>query len=243
MDTHSPSVLLSIRPKWCELIASGKKAIELRKTRPRLETPFKVYIYCTKGCFGNLIRVRSEENANLFGYDSIIGINPGFAQNDDIQMCGKIIGEFICDKILPIRVFKNGTIQDYNHFNLQQSCVPYDDIAEYIGKNRTGYGWHISDVVIYDEPKSLSEFEKYSEDGKLPCEKGTHGTYCEYEYFDSYENCRACIIDFDGTHCPKIKVNRPPQSWSYVTLCKPAKPDTQANSEAISCEAENWLIE
>ena len=41
------SVLMSIRPEWCEKIANGKKTIEVRKTRPKLETPFKVYIYCT----------------------------------------------------------------------------------------------------------------------------------------------------------------------------------------------------
>ena len=42
------SVLISIHPKWCELIASGKKTIEVRKTAPKLPTPFKCYIYCTK---------------------------------------------------------------------------------------------------------------------------------------------------------------------------------------------------
>ena len=38
------SVLISIRPKWCELIASGEKTIEVRKTRPKLETPFKGWV-------------------------------------------------------------------------------------------------------------------------------------------------------------------------------------------------------
>lgn len=42
------SVMISIQPKWCELIASGKKTVELRKTKPDIDTPFKVYIYCTK---------------------------------------------------------------------------------------------------------------------------------------------------------------------------------------------------
>lgn len=42
------SILMSILPKWCELIASGKKTIEVRKTRPKIDTPFKCYIYCTK---------------------------------------------------------------------------------------------------------------------------------------------------------------------------------------------------
>lgn len=40
-------VMLSIRPKWCEKIASGEKTIEVRKSAPK-EVPFKCYIYCTK---------------------------------------------------------------------------------------------------------------------------------------------------------------------------------------------------
>lgn len=43
------SVLISIHPKWCEKIANGEKTIEVRKTKPKLDTPFKCYIYCTKG--------------------------------------------------------------------------------------------------------------------------------------------------------------------------------------------------
>lgn len=41
------SVLISIKPKWCELIAGGKKTIEVRKTKPKIDTPFKCYIYET----------------------------------------------------------------------------------------------------------------------------------------------------------------------------------------------------
>lgn len=43
-----PSVMMSIKPKYCELIAAVKKTIEVRKTKPKLKTPFKCYIYCTK---------------------------------------------------------------------------------------------------------------------------------------------------------------------------------------------------
>lgn len=42
------AVLLSIKPKFCELIASGKKTIEVRKSAPKLKPPFKCFIYCTK---------------------------------------------------------------------------------------------------------------------------------------------------------------------------------------------------
>ena len=31
------AVLISIRPEWCDLIVRGKKTIEVRKTRPKLE--------------------------------------------------------------------------------------------------------------------------------------------------------------------------------------------------------------
>lgn len=68
------SVMISIRPKWCELIASGKKTVEVRKTVPKIETPFKCYIYQTVN--GRINSVDVLEN-NL----------------------GKVIGEFVCDFI------------------------------------------------------------------------------------------------------------------------------------------------
>lgn len=43
----SKAVLISIRPEWCEKIINGRKAVEVRKTRPKLIPPFKCYIYCT----------------------------------------------------------------------------------------------------------------------------------------------------------------------------------------------------
>ncbi len=42
------AVLISINPKWCVPIASGIKTVEVRKTKPKLKTPFKVLIYATK---------------------------------------------------------------------------------------------------------------------------------------------------------------------------------------------------
>ena len=42
------AVLISINPLWCELIGNGEKTIEVRKNRPKLKTPFKVFIYSVK---------------------------------------------------------------------------------------------------------------------------------------------------------------------------------------------------
>lgn len=72
-------VLISIKPSWCLCIAIGAKTVELRKNRPRLKTPFKVYIYCTKSSKkGGCVR------AHKGGWQ---------------RMDGSIIGEFICDEI------------------------------------------------------------------------------------------------------------------------------------------------
>ena len=130
------SVMLSIKPKWCELIASGKKTVEVRKTRPKIETPFKCYIYCTKQC-------------DVFNRDAKL-----FIKNKECN--GKVIGEFVCDEISRIEPpYINA------HFSLRVGCcLRYDELCGYLG-GKGGYGWHISDLVIYDEPKDISEFKKY----------------------------------------------------------------------------------
>lgn len=62
----SKAVLMSTQPKWCELIANGKKTVEVRKTRPKLKTPFKVYIYCTKG---KLALLRDDTDTEKYKYE------------------------------------------------------------------------------------------------------------------------------------------------------------------------------
>ena len=79
----SKAVMLSIRPKWCEKVASGEKTIEVRKTRPKLKTPFKAYIYCT------MPDAKNPHNIlELHGADGKIR-----------KANGKVIGEFTCDRI------------------------------------------------------------------------------------------------------------------------------------------------
>ena len=86
------SVLISIQPKWCELIASGKKTVEVRKTRPKIDTPFKCYIYCTKS---NKEFLQSRNNVFFYceNRDFIGGHGSGWNQ----RLNGNVIGEFVCD--------------------------------------------------------------------------------------------------------------------------------------------------
>ena len=125
------SILISIQPKWCELIASGKKTVEVRKTKPKLETPFKCYIYETQG--------RTETP---------------FADEDGHHIFkgrGKVIGEFVCDEVITARC------GCYCKIPSALSQVDAIDLMDY-ANDKPVYGWHISDLVIYDEPRELSEF-------------------------------------------------------------------------------------
>lgn len=170
------SVLISINPKWVWKITRDEKTIEVRKTAPK-EVPFKAYIYCS---YGN-----DKENYMLGG-------------------CGKIIGEFICDKRDEYAYdYCDGV--DIDDDTIIETAISREDINIY-AKGKTLYGWHISDLKIYDKPKELSEFNR-------PCPSANH-------------NCEPCITygkpytwDFDESagkiFCTR-RITRPPQSWQYV---------------------------
>ena len=136
----SKAVMLSIRPKWVEKIANSEKTIEVRKTKPKLDTPFKCYIYCT---------------LPKYPHEDFIATDYPMPQ---FYGGGKVIGEFTCDQTFPINVFDNGSIQNWLFEHMERSCLAYEELAGYIGNRKTGHGWHIADLLIYDQPRELSEF-------------------------------------------------------------------------------------
>lgn len=182
------AVLISIQPKWCELIASGKKTVEVRKTKPKLETPFKVYIYCTYG--EGLIDASDE-----FLPNHLIGRNVSKGKTWENCCNGKVIGEFVCDCIMeycPYEIVSGVSEASYEELP-RLTQLSREELLEYCG-NGTIYTWHISDLVIYDKPKELSEFFK-------ACDKPS-GT-----------DCSECV-DARSQSCKSL--TRPPQSWCYV---------------------------
>lgn len=176
------AVMISVSPKMCEKVASGDCTILVRKTRPKIETPFKCYIYCTKG---------KENEKTCFGkYTCHIGN-------------GKVIGEFVCDKITDISVVVRNCNEDYNRVyhndECKGSCLTWKELQEY-GKGKTLYGWHISDLAVYDNPREIGEF--FCKCNKKYC------TGCE-DFCDEGETIFRM--------CGGLKaVTRPPQSWQYV---------------------------
>lgn len=143
------AVMLSVRPKWCELIANGKKTVEVRKSRPKLETPFKCYIYET---FGKMHWADIPIPKDQGGGDI----------RDKIRDGGKVIGEFVCDDVFTILNGGNSFLvegMDVAGTNkiARGSCLDYEDVKKYSG-GKSLYGWHISGLEIYDEPKDLCFF-------------------------------------------------------------------------------------
>lgn len=182
------AVLLATQPKWCELEASGKKTVEIRKGKPKLETPFKCYIYCSAGT--SLCVIGGRSTGKRIRPLSIIGNR-------------KVIGEFVCDCIDKLTPDYNPIRKEYfynndwgNHdWNSDDYCLTDTELLAY-GKGKTLYGWHISELKIYDKPKELSEFRR-------PCDRFLDCFLCRRHIRDAFGGCDS-------------KIHRAPQSYMFV---------------------------
>lgn len=174
----SKAVMLSIRPKWVEKIANGEKTIEVRKTKPKLKTPFKCYIYCT---------------LPKYPHEDFIATDYPMPQ---FYGGGKVIGEFTCDRIDRLAPANEPYgIYDIDDDYVLQTCLENGSLWDY-GHGTPLYGWHISNLRIYDTPKELSEFK----------------TLCRVD-----ADCCACpYYNYTKMDCDGRVIGRPPQSWCYV---------------------------
>ena len=181
------AVMLSIQPQWCEKIAVRDKSLEIRKTKPNTPTPFRCYIYQTRR---NWVYKLLEKLRSLAWVRTVM------------EGQGKVIGEFICDYIKTITASDFIVAEDGDRA-IEGSCLTRQEVKGYAGWRRGVpiweckdlYGWHISDLVIYDKPKLLSDFKPWNRE-------------CMYSDLGlAIPNCKDC-------HACKIK--RAPQSWCYV---------------------------
>lgn len=189
------AVLISIHPEWCDLIIRGKKTLEIRKTRPKLETPFKAYIYCTKAP-PHLITIFKDGEEIEDG--EIHHGKPVFIKCDKWlpdSVRGKtqmVIGEFICDDIRRIGP-EYCVVKEDIESAIAGSCLTVPQVKDYAGWKsglsyadlKDLYGWHISNVKLYEKPYKLSDF--------TGLQKTRFGLR-------------------------SVKIERPPQSWRYVEI-------------------------
>ena len=220
------SVLISIQPKWCELIANGKKTVEIRKTKPKIDTPFKAYIYCTLPPSEELFRhggicefanelIRLQSGEIVYDYGMRLCCDPeGRPYTSDNFLCRKVIGEFFCDRITPLFnictddwEYLKGDKHEWKKRFVRQACLTEAELKSY-AKGKNCFAWQISDLVIYDKPKPLSMFYK-------GC-AGLDNTGLCYECENAVgEECNCAL---NG----RLHLTRPPQSWCYVEEIKNA---------------------
>lgn len=198
------SVLISIQPYYVFLIIARlmewdiphNKTVEVRKDFPKAPVWNKItHIYCSKN--------RKSFNRIPTQYQPFM-----------YKLLGKVIGEFVCDKVECIE--KNSI---YNAPVLcKKSCLSINEIADYT-KGKTFYCWHISELKIYDEPKELRKF------GKLKAKWTDKDDCCnciyhEWIYAKNYiPNGEICHSKLDEPLCNYTpRLTRPPQSWCYVEI-------------------------
>ncbi len=205
------AVLISIQPKGCEKIVGGEKTIKVCKTKPSIPTPFKVYIYCTKGKpfiqkirFGDIAISHTQISKNLYN--------------------GKVIGEFICDKVTPLVPLGLRGFEVLDE-TLKAMCLTTDDLNVY-GGLKTLYGWHISQLKIYDIPKTLGEFykvgakslEELEDELCSYCYETDYGKQSEVVTPNGYWACEGCFCEKAYTEYleQNFALTRPPRDWMYV---------------------------
>lgn len=211
----SKAVLFSIQPLHCFNIVTLKKLAEVRKSKPKINTPFKAYIYCTKNknfFKGGGMRLSNDDlyrlpNGEIKYGCSVELMSYGEDEYDENNFLnGKVIGEFICnsiDEYTEAKLFE-GMTEINASFAEEYSCLSIDELLAYKGAKDVLYFLNISDLVIYDKPKELSEF--YRECEKSECDN------CPYLHFENTPNSYEgyCMVN------EKIPIKRAPQSYCFV---------------------------
>ena len=188
-------VLISLKPYYYYLIGEGIKKVEVRKSYPKAEDWSRnswFYMSRDEKSFAKIPKEFQEKYRKHFG---------------------KVGMRFVCDNVDKIFQCNSGWVQEH-------ACISREEYFKYLGlpynshfDSKGAYAWHITDLVVYDEPRKLSEFAKpaktaYDDEGFLLCDG------CE---FANWNIDRVCTIDF----CPERMITRAPQSWQFCVATEP----------------------
>lgn len=122
--------------------------------------------------------------------------------------CGGVIGEFICNSVSSYDYIDG--LDGYPYYlitktDFEKTCIKSPAELRDYGNGKTLYGAHITDVILYDKPKSLLWFRK------PPCWKYMTADclLCNHAKLQKDSNGNTAI------ECRNY-IRRPPQSWQYV---------------------------
>lgn len=219
------SVMISIKPYWVFLIIAKtmgwnidkEKTVGVRKTCPKDDDWNKIVkIYCTK---------------DRESFDKIPKEYQPFME----KFLGKVIGEFVCDyieDIVAVEPFVFGGARDYfmlqpntNKNIIANAYLSFEEVDKYLDGS-DGYGWHISDIKVYDKPKELNEFHIEDKTKILKCEHRFRAGKSEFITAQGgWKNRRRNNICMKSgkpewcENCFTKPLTQVPQSWCY---CKEA---------------------
>ena len=192
-------ILASLKPYYYYLIGERKKTIEVRKSALK-NLPQDIVFYMSKDekSFAKIPKEFQEKYRKHFGK---VGI------------------EFICDRIdeykyvycdhpeigYPVGYDCGDNWYDIDDEDLHKACLTEEEFKKY-GNGKSLYGWHISDLKIYDKPKKLSEFYR-------PC------SYSGICYSCNRFRPNGTPNDEPNDFCDG-EITRPPQSYMYVKELK-----------------------
>lgn len=129
-------ILASIKPYYYYLIAEGIKKIEVRKSALKnLPQDIAFYMCKDEKSFAKIPKELQEKYRKLFG---------------------KVGMRVVCDKVYEYTFSHYEAEYRVTHVEQEVMCLNQPELIQY-GKGKTLYGWHISDLKIYDKPLSLSE--------------------------------------------------------------------------------------
>ena len=208
--------MISAKSKWSEKLTTREKWLECRKNkalRKAIENEIKengkakVLLYCSQGkpnlwlpyeydCFEldeasqpylsdkPILDVDTKMNGKVVGYVVITHVyNVYYYQKEDerdtLDNCYYIEKNALDDEEM-------GT----NTYLEEGSCLSQDELYDYYG-GKNGYALYVSDCVVFDKPKELSEFGK-----------------CELLGCCDYRKCNNCRHH--------IKLTKAPQNFCYV---------------------------
>lgn len=169
-------VLASLKPYYYYLVSEGIKRIEVRKNTPKASDWNKEVLFYMSKDIKSFAKIPKE------------------FQGKYRKHFGKVGMQIVCDEVYEWKYdYCDGV--DIDDDLILDTCLDREDINIY-AKGKTLYGWHISDLKIYDNPKPIMQFYK-------PCQI-------------EWKNCPGCELYSTYTGCCMNNVDRPPQSYIYV---------------------------
>ena len=182
------AIMISIKPKWVAKILNGEKTVEIRKTMPKCDLPIDVYIYCTKDRFSGCLYDEMTKK-----YEPYMGTH---------MLNGKVVAKFTLNKVEEWDIWQEDLEE-----KIKLACLSTKEFDDY-SKGQVAYAWHISNLVIFDEPKELSEFKKPntpSYEQTKPFAEMFGEPYTQEEYKKQCERFGFVLT-------------KAPQSWCYVEV-------------------------